>query len=61
MLADIVIYFWSIGGLIITTSLPVTAIAVNYTVAILVIIILIIYKKGLGLNRVRVFPLLGYN
>ena len=54
-------YFRSIGGLTIATSLSVTTAAVRYTAAILVIIILIIHKKGLKLDKIKVLPLLGYN
>ena len=42
-------------------SLFITTIAVKYTAVNLVIIILTIYKKSLGLSRVRVLPLLSYN
>ena len=54
-------YFQSIRGSTITTGLPITTVAVKYIAAILVTIILIIYKKDLGLGKVRVLPLLGYN
>jgi hypothetical protein len=60
-LADIIIYFRSISSSIVATSPFVTIIIVGYTTAILVIIILMIHKENLGLDRVRVFFLLGYD
>ena len=42
-------------------SLSVTTVIVRCIAAILVIIILTIYKKSLKLNEAKVLPLLGYN
>ena len=54
-------YFSSIKGLTIAASLFITTITVKYTAAILIIIILTIYKKSLELSKVRVLSLLSYN
>ena len=53
--------FWSIKGLTMAASLFITTATVRYTAAILVIIILTIYKKSLRLSKARVLPLLGYD
>ena len=42
-------------------SLFITTITVKYIAVILVIVILTIYKKSLGLSRVRILPLPGYD
>jgi hypothetical protein len=60
-LIDIIIYFRSISSSIVITSPSMIIATVGYTAAILVIIISTIYKKNLGLDRVRVFFLLGYD
>ena len=54
-------YFQSIKGLTIAASLFITTVIVRCIAIILITIILIICKKSLKLNRVKVFPLLGYN